>query len=333
MSNSVARLCSFVLFITLLTIRAQGQAASDPSGLWVFTLGEKTLLVLRIARDNHTGTAFAGSLTHPEAYQTQDSTQFAHIVGKPVTSPITASLIKGNDLFFTVSNPVDPTDKDDYSLHLTDAKHAQLQLVDFPIPPMLLNRGTATASVSTDWDTAKTYTHVETTSANDQLKRIFMEDQAVRQQSSVDWPSITKLDAQHRSDTSTLLAHDLVNTAQDYFEAAVIFQHGVTSNDFLLAHTLAIIAVQKGNHDALWIASASLDRYLRAIGQPQIYGTQFRTPPGEPVTQEPYNRTLVSDALRMQLGVPTLAEQKKQGDGYGHAIQTPDATPGVPGVF
>ena len=63
---------------------------------------------------------------------------------------------------------------------------------------------------------------------------------------------------------------------------------------------------------AIWISAATLDRYLHSIHQPQIYGTQFNFKPGGHITQEPYNRHLVSDALRRDLGVPSQAEQKVQ---------------------
>jgi hypothetical protein len=43
-----------------------------------------------------------------------------------------------------------------------------------------------------------------------------------------------------------------------------------------------------------------------------VYGTQFTSGPNQSLTQEPYNRTLISDALRRQLDVPPLAEQPKQ---------------------
>jgi hypothetical protein len=55
---------------------------------------------------------------------------------------------------------------------------------------------------------------------------------------------------------------------------------------------------------------------LQSIHQPQIYGTQFLTPTDMPATQEPYNRALISDALRRQLSVPSLAAQEKQRQQY-----------------
>jgi hypothetical protein len=77
-----------------------------------------------------------------------------------------------------------------------------------------------------------------------------------------------------------------------------------------------MIAMKKGYTDAIWIAAATLDRYLQSIKQPQIYGTQFLTPKGGSTTQEPYNRTLISDALRHQLQVSGLAAQAAQCKQY-----------------
>jgi hypothetical protein len=80
--------------------------------------------------------------------------------------------------------------------------------------------------------------------------------------------------------------------------------------------SLAMIAVAKGYRDALWISTATLDRYLQSIEHSQIYGTQYRTPTGVPATQEPYNRTLISDALRLQFGVPSQSAQEAQRRQY-----------------
>ena len=68
-------------------------------------------------------------------------------------------------------------------------------------------------------------------------------------------------------------------------------------------------AAAKGNKDAAWIAAATLDRYLQAIGQKQIYGTQDLNRRETGPTMEPYNRELVPDALREMLGVPVLEKQ------------------------
>jgi len=157
------------------------------------------------------------------------------------------------------------------------------------------------------------------------MKRIFQEDQAVRQSVTgipANGAAIVKSDEVRRQQTMKLLKEDALHSAVDFNEAAFVFQHGSTPDDYLLAHTLAMVAVRKGDASALWIASATLDRYLHAIKQPQIYGTQFFTLADKPTTQEPYNRTLISDALRKQLGIPSLAEQDKQRAGFDKELHS-----------
>jgi hypothetical protein len=107
-----------------------------------------------------------------------------------------------------------------------------------------------------------------------------------------------------------------LHTGEDFERAAFVFQHGETPDDYLLAHTLAMVAVAKGRRGALWIEAATLDRYLNFVHQPQIYGTQFFFKPNEPTTQEPYNRTLIPDSLRLDLGVPSQAAQEEQRKRY-----------------
>ena len=109
-----------------------------------------------------------------------------------------------------------------------------------------------------------------------------------------------------------LLNGGMLRSGQDYYAAAVIFQHGQEAKDFLLAHSLALASAARGFPPAAWIGAATLDRYLQKIGQAQIYGTQFVAKKGEKAHQGAYDRTLVSDPVRTALGVPTLAEQEAQ---------------------
>ena len=150
--------------------------------------------------------------------------------------------------------------------------------------------------------------------SNAEMAAIFEADQADRRPggANIDWAAVTPRDAARRTRTLHLLNAGALRSGDDFHHAAFVFQHGETADDILLAHTFAVLAAARGRADAAWIAAASLDRYLQRIGQPQIYGTQFRTPPGQPTTQEPYNRTLVSDALRQALGVPAQAQQEER---------------------
>ena len=49
---------------------------------------------------------------------------------------------------------------------------------------------------------------------------------------------------------------------------------------------------------------------LRSIKQPQVFGTQYSNQDDQPYTQEPYDRDLLSDALRAQFCVPPVEIQK-----------------------
>ena len=150
-----------------------------------------------------------------------------------------------------------------------------------------------------------------------EIDRIYLEDQQARQSPNPSAPKpVYKSDDERKRAAQKLLESNNLHTGKDFEEAAVIFQHSHQSDDYLLAHTLAVIAVSKGNKDAIWIASASLDRYLMATGKPQIYGTQFITRPGQHATQEPYNRQLISDQLRKELQVPSQAEQEVRRKGF-----------------
>jgi len=152
--------------------------------------------------------------------------------------------------------------------------------------------------------------------SNAEMTRLFDADQAVRTKfDKIDWSIVGKQDEERRAATARLLAARALHTADDFYHAAFIFQHGAKPEDFLLAHTLTMVAVKKGRRDAIWIASATLDRYLQNIGRPQIYGTQFQHRK-DVITQEPYDRSLISDALRAELDVPSQAAQGAQRAEY-----------------
>ena len=154
--------------------------------------------------------------------------------------------------------------------------------------------------------------------ANAEMRKIYEEDQSARSgikpgsKSATDWATIQKQDAERRAATRKLIDSQHLQTGKDFEYAAFIFQHGGQPDSYLLAHTLAIVAVSKGNVTAQWIAAAALDRYLMAIGKPQVYGTQFQSIGSEPVSQEPYDRDVISDKLRTLIGIPTTVEQEKQ---------------------
>lgn len=150
--------------------------------------------------------------------------------------------------------------------------------------------------------------------SNAEMKAIYEADQADRAPGgpAIDWAAVTPRDEARRARTLALVAARALASGDDYWHAAFVLQHGSAPDDFLLAHSFAIIAAARGRADATWIAAATLDRYLQKSGRPQIYGTQFNTSSEtRTTTQDPYDRALVSDALRQALGVPPQAEQER----------------------
>lgn len=238
-----------------------------------------------------------------------------HIKGPAVLEPASDMRFEHGGLTFTVTKPDNPDDKDRMLLKLTGSQQGELLFDAIQALSMSVVRVEAGAKVAEDWRPGRSYTVARNTQVdiapNAEMTRLFDADQAARKTDHIEWSVVGKQDEERRKVTARLLAAGSLVAADDFFHAAFIFQHGIKPEDFLLAHTLAMVAVKKGRQDAVWIAGATLDRYLQTVGRPQIFGTQFDTLK-EGKTQEPYDRSLISDALRAELDVPSLAEQETQ---------------------
>jgi hypothetical protein len=293
----------------------------DYVGQYVLRLGEKNFIVLNLRTVQG---LLTGDLSRPR--RASFGTAFYSNIGSEiVVEPITSATLQHDHLHVVAKDPKDAS-TDAFDLTLVAADSASLQATDIPVDPWILARVpiSPALSVASDWDPHRAYYIDDTGQSNPDMQRLIDEDQKPRQStdmSHADWATINKQDEERRKQVRELLSRGVLHTGKDFEEAAFIFQHGGTPDDYLLAHTLAMIAVARGNSGALWIATATLDRYLNSIKQPQIYGTQFHFDKDTPWTQEPYNRTLLSDDLRRQLGVPSQAAQQKQLKEYKSANQ------------
>lgn len=146
-----------------------------------------------------------------------------------------------------------------------------------PISPLEFKRVAVPASLG-QWNANETYAFDIDRPTNAEMTSIFEADQAARTPKNIDWSVVSAEDVLRRTRTKTLLDNGNLQSGNDYFHAAFIFQHGDGPNDYLLAHILAMIAVARGKPSAIWIASATLDRYLMSIGKPQVLGTQYGLP-------------------------------------------------------
>jgi hypothetical protein len=148
---------------------------------------------------------------------------------------------------------------------------------------------------------------------------MFTVDQKAREGDHIDWAKLTKDDEQRRNDLRQMLSAGGVRTGNDYFHAAMIFQHGQNPDEYLMAHVLAMDAVALGSKEARWLSAATLDRYLLSIWQPQVFGTQFHGGPNfEGMTHDKMNPAIVSDPMRSATCVVSTSDQDKVLETVNH---------------
>lgn len=308
--------CLSVWLVLVLALGvARGAEQKDFTGTWVMKLGDRSLFVLTLTPE---GDGINGVYERPAKF-TSTNGIFANMRGGVRRDKVVQGVIKNGNLYFKTQDGNDPPSGDAYVMTIK-GNGADLSFDDLPptdiIAPLLFQRAPKSATVSRDWEPNRLYVPGDSDVPNAEMKAIFDEDQRVRQSRKIDWDSVTKSDAGRRQQTRKLLAKGALHTGEDYEEAAFVFQHGDSASDYLLAHTLAMVAVSKGDATAIWIAAASLDRYLENIGQQQIFGTQYSVDASHHWTQEPYDRDLISDALRRQLGVPPQELQRERLKAY-----------------
>ena len=151
---------------------------------------------------------------------------------------------------------------------------------------------------------------------NDQLRDIMYADQADRQVAPGpdQWKDISKRDAARRVKVQAELAAGRVKTSADFYNAALVMQHGDTFEEIRMAHALATIAasIDPLDRSARSLKAKSWDRLLLRQKKPQWYGTQYVRHGNGKWALDEIDESAVTDADRIELAVPTLAEAKKQ---------------------
>jgi hypothetical protein len=303
--------------ISLFFAPAVALAAQPTEGRWALRTGGRPILILELHKDPAAKGGWAGGLTRPKHLEAGSNfTVFSKVEGPAAGEIVVDAAAQSDRLVLTVK---DSASELTHLLWTPSDSGGSLKFTDFHFS-VDLAPAAADERVPDVWDKDRTYTAVPDWPDNAEMARIYAADQAARENpSATDWSAIGKEDAARKARTKALLDAGQLRSGTDFYYAAFVFQHGATPGDYLMAHTLAVIAAARGRSDATWIASATLDRYLQGIGQKQIFGTQFRTPEGQPATQDPYDRFLVSDVLREALGVPTLAAQEEQRKAFNPA--------------
>jgi len=256
---------------------------------------------------------FTGTLIHPRAIRS-DGRSFSGLSQDTDTETLTAEPPANGTLRIVAVKASDPKDTTEFEFSVEASGEGRLKPTGAPIEPWTLVRHTGAdgPQVWNGWDPKRSYLIDEPyVEPNAVMADVYKADQAVRQSMEsfkANAAQIEKDDAARREQVRALLQKGELRAAEDFRLAALVFQHGAEPRDYLFAHMLALVALAKGDRSASWIASASLDRYLWSIERPQIFGTGFG-PDGK--DQEPFDRDLVTDAIRRELGVPALAEQRQ----------------------
>ena len=141
-----------------------------------------------------------------------------------------------------------------------------------------------------------------------QLEELFVADQSDSRPNgtSAEAEATEARARERREKVAAILATGKVQSAEDYFRSALIFQHSNAADDHLMAHVLATIAGYKGYQQGRWLSAAALDAYLRALDKRQIFGTAYLIKGDRGLDQK-----FLSDALREEFCVPSVVEQQE----------------------
>jgi hypothetical protein len=140
-------------------------------------------------------------------------------------------------------------------------------------------------------------------------------DDVVTRPRTVEEARALQLRTAERADkVHALLDKQAVESAADHFYAALVLVQCTRESDLALAHEQALVAAELGEARGLRVAAEACDKLLVKRGMLQRYGTQFvwepvlsawRLYPMDPST---------TDAERLALGVPALADLQKQAE-------------------
>jgi len=146
---------------------------------------------------------------------------------------------------------------------------------------------------------------------NKELSDLHMQDQADRKTGNIDWSVVAPRDKARQERVTQLLRAGAARTAADYHHAAMIYQHGESTEDIRIAHALATLSMtlEPGKKNYRWLTAASFDRLLVQNRQPQWYGTQYNSDQ-QGWYLYPVAESAVDDEGRKAMGVPSLQEAR-----------------------
>lgn len=144
---------------------------------------------------------------------------------------------------------------------------------------------------------------------NQELQVMHDEDRADRlpESGEIDWNVVLVRDSIRLSRAYEIVDSNKIGTSKDYYNLAIIFQHGYDTMASGMAVKMMEKAVELDSTINKWLLAAAIDRDLQRNGKPQIFGIQFSK--NEDGIWELYDidTTKVSDTKRKEYGVAKLA--------------------------
>ncbi len=146
-------------------------------------------------------------------------------------------------------------------------------------------------------------------SDNIELQKMYDEDQSSRMVKDINWTILTKQDKERENRVYELIKTGQIVTGKDYYNSAMIFQHGEDSIAYGMAVKHMRKAIELDSTINRWLLAAAIDRDLLSRNKPQIYGTQYSKTNGEEWKRSKMDTTQVTDKERKFYNVETLSEQ------------------------
>ena len=124
--------------------------------------------------------------------------------------------------------------------------------------------------------------------------------------------SVIARDTVRRLRVEALMKSGAARTANDFYHASLVIQHGRDTLASLMAHDWArrAIALDSTHAGAKGMIAASWDQYQYRLGRPTWYSVIVIGGLREPARMYAVDSTRVTDAERLRLGLQTLAEQR-----------------------
>lgn len=280
----------------------------DPStlrGEWVLIANDTAIMKFEISQI--APTEYSVKWTRPSTYNISRRS-FFNVGNTRIDSE--ARALANSSTMLTVNFAHNGSEKrsQSFQFELRDGSRASLSFMNSPFEDFTLIRTCSVANLG-NWNIAERYNRTVYYDSSNEVRNLFWDDQNDRKSGHLSELELKKRDQLRIGQLNKLIDDNRLKSGRDFYYAAFIFQHSETPQDYLRAHSFAITALMRNEPDAAWIAAASLDRYLLAIGKKQIYGTQTVRAEDGTYSKAPSEDEIIPDILRSVANVPTQKEQ------------------------